>query len=81
MREFRDGKIVEAPDVKVSDQKPLTINLLRHRVTGRWFNANLEWVDDITLASVISDEVYGLVLNASPVPDRYELVKFVQLPF
>lgn len=81
MREFHDGKIVEVPDVEVSDQKPLTINLLRHKATRRWLSTNFGWVDDIALASVVTDEVYELVHKNTPGYEQYEVVRFTQLPF
>ena len=65
----------------VSGQKPLmVISLLRHRKTGNWYAANLGWVTDQSLASLVSDEVHELVLKAVPFPDELELVRFVELP-
>lgn len=68
-------------DPEVSDQKPLmVISLMRHRETGNWYSANLGWVSDQSLASLVSEEVHELVLKAVPFPEKLELVKFVELP-
>lgn len=80
VRAFADDDECSACGAKVSDQKLLTINLLRDPTRG-WYSANLGWVSDITLASVVSDRVVELLKEVSPNPEHWQVVSFVERPF
>lgn len=68
------------PSDKVSAPETLTINLLRDPTRG-WYSANLGWVADVTLASVVSDNVIELLRQVTPNPERWKVVTFVEKPF
>lgn len=63
---------------EVSDPETLTIQLLRDS-RGRWFNINLGVVDSISLATIITDEVFTMI---GPLAEHgWTAVKFTEVPF
>lgn len=64
----------------VSGRKLRTLLLLRDPARG-WYCDSLGWVDEMHSASVVTEGVIDLLREVTPDPSKFEVLKFVEVPF
>lgn len=65
----------------VSAPETFEVLLLRDRDKGLWFNANLGWVGDIDLATIVSEQVVEVLSRDISQPPKWEVVRMANVPF